>query len=425
MTWANGDGNIKVERTGTSMATRRDGLARRRAAMGFTLETLAERLGIERSTVGRWERGTMTPLPWNQPDLAKALELSPKALADLLRNRDSTTSPPATYESPAAMMGQLSLREDRGPGVVARIQATARAFQTADRRVGGGVLYPSVVRYLNFEIGPSLLDPGEGIHSSALFAAAASMTEIAGWMSHDCGQDVLAHQYFDRAFRLASAAHNPALAGNACASMAHLAIEFDQADHALRIATVGLDGTRETAGAQRLITRLYSMRARAFALRGERSSCTQELDAAERTLAGATREAAADWIADFDDASLAGEAALCFLQLSEYREAERQAREVIRLRSGDRVRSRAFGQLTLANVLLEAGHPDETASLGREVCQLTSSLSSARVIQRLNELGQSLTAARNIPEVATFLAALGALRHVCDGQEGRTVTWPV
>jgi transcriptional regulator with XRE-family HTH domain len=66
------------------MAIRRDGLARRRAAMGFTQETLAEHLGLERSTVGRWERGTGTPQPWNQPDLAKALGVSQDGLADLL-----------------------------------------------------------------------------------------------------------------------------------------------------------------------------------------------------------------------------------------------------------------------------------------------------------------------------------------------------
>lgn len=407
------------------MATRREELARRRAARGFTQESLAERLGIDRSTVGRWERGTMTPLPWNQPDLAKALALTPEALADLLDDGGPPASFAASDESHPAMIGQLSLRESREPGVVARIQATAQAFQTADRRVGGGVLYPSVVRYLNQEIGPRLLDPAEGVHGSALFAAAASMTEIAGWMSHDCGQDTMAHQYFDRAFRLASAAHDRALAGNACASMAHLAIELDQADNALRIATVGLDGTRETAGVQRLIARLHSMRARAFALRGELSSCTQELAAADRRLASATSEAAADWIATFDDASLASEAALCFLQLNEYQEAERQAREVIRLRSGDRVRSRAFGQLTLANILLEAGRPGEAASLGQEVCQLTSSLSSARVTQRLNELGHSLAVARSVPEVAAFLATLGALSHIPGEQEGQMVTWPV
>jgi DNA-binding XRE family transcriptional regulator len=413
------------------MATRRDGLARRRAALGFTQETLAERLGIERTTVGRWERGTMTPLPWNQPDLAKALKLSPEALAEVLRTDGAgqlvhgPSTPLISNELPHATLGQPSLSEDHGLGVVARIHVTAQAFQTADRRVGGGALYPSVVQYLNGEIGPRLLDPGVGIRGSALFAAAASMTEIAGWMSHDCGRDVLAHQYFDRAFRLATAARNQALAGNACASMAHLAIELDQADNALRIATVGLETTRETAGSQRLIARLHSMRARAFALRGERRSCTQELDAAERTLTGANNETAADWIASFDDASLASEAALCFLQLTEYREAESQAREVIRLRSGDRVRSRAFGQLTLANVLLEAGRPDEAAMLGQEVCRSTTSLSSARVVQRLHNLGRSLAPARSAPEVAAFLLALGALGHGPDGHEGRTITWPV
>lgn len=66
------------------MVTRRDGIARRRAAMGFTQETLAEHLGLERSTVGRWERGTGAPQPWNRPDLAKALNVSQDALADLL-----------------------------------------------------------------------------------------------------------------------------------------------------------------------------------------------------------------------------------------------------------------------------------------------------------------------------------------------------
>jgi transcriptional regulator with XRE-family HTH domain len=406
------------------MATRRDGLARRRAAMGFTQETLAERLGIERSTVGRWERGTGTPQPWNQPDLATALELAPAALADLLCSANPKTSSAITYEVSTAMVGHLSSRDDPDLGVVAKIQATAQAFQAADRRVGGGILYPSVARYINLEIGPRLLDPGGGIHGPALFAAAASMTEIAGWMSHDGGHDVLAHQYFDRAFRLATAAHNQALAGNACASMAHLAIELDQADNALRIATVGLDRTRETPGAQRLLARLHSMRARAFALRGERTSCTHELDAAERILTAAN-ETAADWIAHFDDASLSSEAALCFLQLAEHGEAERQAREVIRLRSGDRVRSRAFGQLTLANVLMEAGRPDEAASLGQEVCQLTTSLSSARVVQRLNELGHSLAVTRSVPEVAAFLATLGGLSRVPGEQEGRTDTWPV
>lgn len=52
--------------------------------MGFTQEKLAEHLGLERSTVGRWERGSETPQPWNQPSLARALGVSQDVLVDLL-----------------------------------------------------------------------------------------------------------------------------------------------------------------------------------------------------------------------------------------------------------------------------------------------------------------------------------------------------
>jgi hypothetical protein len=38
-------------------------------------------------------------------------------------------------------------------------------------------------------------------------------------MAHDTGEDVKARQHFDKAFRLASAAGDNALAGNVCASL--------------------------------------------------------------------------------------------------------------------------------------------------------------------------------------------------------------
>lgn len=66
------------------MAIRRDALAARREVLGFTQETLAHQLGVELSTIGRWERGTLTPQPWRRPDLAKALKLSLEELDGLL-----------------------------------------------------------------------------------------------------------------------------------------------------------------------------------------------------------------------------------------------------------------------------------------------------------------------------------------------------
>ncbi|MGH3999933.1 MAG: helix-turn-helix transcriptional regulator [Pseudonocardiaceae bacterium] len=57
--------------------------ARRRKALGFTQESLAALLHVERSTVVRWESGKSEPLAWQWPKLATALRVTPDQLADL------------------------------------------------------------------------------------------------------------------------------------------------------------------------------------------------------------------------------------------------------------------------------------------------------------------------------------------------------
>lgn len=66
------------------MAGRRHGLVRTRKAAGFSQERLAETVGVERSTVMRWERGETCPQPWARPKLARALGISDQALSELL-----------------------------------------------------------------------------------------------------------------------------------------------------------------------------------------------------------------------------------------------------------------------------------------------------------------------------------------------------
>ncbi|MGH4011230.1 MAG: helix-turn-helix domain-containing protein [Pseudonocardiaceae bacterium] len=66
------------------MAPRRQRLSQRRKAVGLTQESLAQRLGVERSTVVRWEAGTTEPLPSIRPKVAHALRVSTDQLAELL-----------------------------------------------------------------------------------------------------------------------------------------------------------------------------------------------------------------------------------------------------------------------------------------------------------------------------------------------------
>ena len=76
------------------MAVKRRALADRRRAVGYTQERLAQLLGVERSTVVRWESGETTPQPWYRPKLAEALGVSLDVLHELLAPHGEPPSQP-------------------------------------------------------------------------------------------------------------------------------------------------------------------------------------------------------------------------------------------------------------------------------------------------------------------------------------------
>ncbi|HET9256803.1 MAG TPA: helix-turn-helix transcriptional regulator, partial [Pseudonocardiaceae bacterium] len=73
------------------MSVRRRMLAERRRVIGYTQERLAEALGVERTTVVRWEAGETSPQPWCRPKLAKILVVSVDELNVLLASGGSAT----------------------------------------------------------------------------------------------------------------------------------------------------------------------------------------------------------------------------------------------------------------------------------------------------------------------------------------------
>ena len=89
------------------MAAKRISFVQRRKATGFTQESLAEFLGVERSTVGRWEGAETEPQACIRPKLARALKVSAEELQSLLDDitiADTKPSDRMTYalENPAS-----------------------------------------------------------------------------------------------------------------------------------------------------------------------------------------------------------------------------------------------------------------------------------------------------------------------------------
>lgn len=71
------------------MVVRRSRLIRTRKAVGFTQESLAEAMNVDRATVRRWECGEAEPQPYRRPKLARLLGVS---LADLEKLLSPTVS---------------------------------------------------------------------------------------------------------------------------------------------------------------------------------------------------------------------------------------------------------------------------------------------------------------------------------------------
>jgi tetratricopeptide (TPR) repeat protein/DNA-binding XRE family transcriptional regulator len=141
-----------AEGAGAGGATKRARLAARRRALGLTQEDLATLLGIERSTVVRWEAGATEPLPWIRPRLALALQVPAAQLAELLGSvpvgpyGQGPPAAPVPRQVPAAVTGftgraselaaLTKMRERAGAGapgtvVISAIGGTAGVGKTA------------------------------------------------------------------------------------------------------------------------------------------------------------------------------------------------------------------------------------------------------------------------------------------------------
>jgi len=107
------------------MAVKRRSFAQARRAAGYTQESLAEHLGVDRTTVARWESGEYTPQPWLRPKIAQAFGLSLRELSELVDGGDTTGS--------AAEVSTPLVKADGVPVLLAGSEQVPVAEQDHDR----------------------------------------------------------------------------------------------------------------------------------------------------------------------------------------------------------------------------------------------------------------------------------------------------
>ncbi|MCA1217365.1 hypothetical protein [Streptomyces sp. 8L] len=292
------------------------------------------------------------------------------------------------------------------------------SFRLADRQLGGAHVYRSVVHYLNAVVAPDLFSTTESDDSETTFGAAVVLTEMAAWMAHDAGRDDLASAHFDRALRLSQSLTDVTAGANVMAGMSHLALQTNQADAAADLARSGL--ARLTAGPRvpTITARLHAMEARALAQLNAEREAQRALECAREALVLARTAPPSRWAAPFDEAALASEAASVLLELGALKEAVKEAEYALALRDASRVRSRAFGQVTLARVLLAQGEPDAACAVGRELLHACQSVTSVRLSGQLAALQADFDPYRQVSKVGellTWMTATGQHRRLLLG----------
>lgn len=416
---------------------------------GIPQEIVAGWLGLTQAQVSRIENGSPTKHLDNLAHWARALRIPEHLLwfkmLDTRSDVDRNFEPGNTHRSDVPTQRSVTNRATQaptGPALLGRRQregidtftSAMHSFRAADKQVGGGHLYATVVKYLQAEVAPKLVEIGGGDDGKVAFTAAAALTEMAGWMAHDAGRDEAAEHHFGRSLGFVKVGGDRQLGVHVLASMSHLAHHRRKPVDAIRFAQRGRRLLARGPRHPELEARVLAMEACGFAALRKTKECTKLLLDAERTLVATPREERSRWTSTFDEGSLASTAARCLRQLGDLTEAARQAERIIELRQGGQTRSRAFGQLILATVLIAQGRLGEACALTREILDATQQLGSYLVIKQLVDLKKLLSAHRHDRSVAEFLTHLDeALRErmwlyewlTRDGSQegGRTEKW--
>ncbi|MEV8310998.1 helix-turn-helix transcriptional regulator [Streptomyces flavidovirens] len=325
------------------MALKRHGFVLRRRAVGFTQESLAEAMNVERSTVSRWESGKVSPQPYIRPRLAAVLCVSVEELSDLLAV-NTEAEVPSTERTRYAM--QNPSRVDLV--VVAELRDGMQTLADRYDRMPSTTLLAQAGRHAGHVAFLAGEAPAGRVQREMRVLQADSAT-FMGQLVWDASQrhdHSTARSYYAQSLEVGRYLRDRTAEGHALLRTCYVAL-YGANDYreALDLALETARTTRYTSHVISGLAMLHAAEAHAFL--GEGRECERALAGAERHLDQAnSADAAHELLSPTHFGRLAGS---CYLTLGDYRKAQRHLEDTA-VGLQDRRKSRAIvlGNLSLS-----------------------------------------------------------------------------
>lgn len=389
--------------------------------MGFTQESLAERLGVDRSTVVRWERGSSDPQPSLRLALAGALGVSMSALDSLLadgpaahdRGHDSQAvatpdqdgalswpdelSEPliGTLVSESSFMGSLA-------SAVVELRCRLSSLRELDRVLGGADTYRLYAAEVQLSAHLMRSAGSDGATASDLLTLLAEQSQQAGWAAFDAGWQDVARRHYERSLSAAREARDPSLIGNALALLA-----YQRVSRGRPAGDVSLESLRVTSGPDvnaKVRALLLSRAAWTFALVGDVDAMVRALRDADDLL-GDGQGDGPRYAAWFDPTEAAIMAGRCWSQLGRPLRAIPLLESALAAYASEQRRDKALYSTWLADAYIDAGEVDRAVEVLQSVIGIMGGVASVRPRERLTAVSSRLAPHRGLAPVRELLAS--------------------
>jgi transcriptional regulator with XRE-family HTH domain len=424
------------------VALKRRRLAQRRKALGHSQDDLASLVGVDRSTVIRWERAETEPQPWLRRKLAAALRVSADELTDLLDavhevpgrgdghtlrssvsldfSESSAAVPLAegfsahdlasrrrvleqlSILSSAALtrpirqwVASLPVGRDEPIGVddLDNLRDAVTLFRRWDASGVGGLKRKAVVGQLN-AVAESVHETRDTSTRAKLLPIMAELSQLAGWMAYDHGLPGAAQRYYVLALHACREAGPAALAlgVKVIGDMTQLSTALNNYEDSLNLAQTGLYALPRTES--RLVrAELLGLESRAYAQLGDREApdAARSAEACVEVWQEAADDGPApDWLHYMNQAEVDCLAANTYTQLALQADdqtrwrayagrAEYHTLQARQTRANGYDRSRILDEIRLAKVRLSQREPVESVEVATTALNLAESVRSSVV----------------------------------------------